>query len=70
MTNPRLPSLNLIRVFETAARPMNFQGAADEPFVSPPAVSHHIQALEASLGVTILKREHRKSAPTAQGTSY
>ncbi len=70
MTNPRLPSLNLIRVFETAARRMSFKGAAEELFVSPPAVSHQIKALEDSLGVTLFKRENRKIALTAEGKRY
>lgn len=70
MTQQRLPSLNLIRVFETAARRMSFKDAADELFVSPPAVSHQIKTLEDCLGVSLFKRENRKISLTAEGKRY
>tara|TARA_R110002072_G_scaffold284396_5_gene448730 strand:+ start:68542 stop:69450 length:909 start_codon:yes stop_codon:yes gene_type:complete len=70
MATQRLPSLNLIRVFETAARRMSFRDAADELFVSPPAVSHQIKALEDYLGITLFKRENRKISLTAEGKRY
>ena len=70
MTNQRLPSLNLIRVFEIAARRLSFKDAADELFVSPPAVSHQIKALEEYLGITLFKRENRKISLTAEGRRY
>ncbi|MBC53049.1 MAG: hypothetical protein CMQ34_04345 [Gammaproteobacteria bacterium] len=70
MANQRLPSLNLIRVFETAARRLSFKEAAEELFVSPPAVSHQIRALEEHLGITLFKRENRKIALTAAGKRY
>jgi LysR family glycine cleavage system transcriptional activator len=70
MTNPRLPSLNLIRVFEVAARRMSFKAAAEELFVSPPAVSHQIKALEENLGVVLFKRENRNISLSAEGKRY
>lgn len=70
MTKQHLPSLNLIRVFEVAARRMSFKDAADELFVSPPAVSHQIRALEENLGVILFKRENRKISLTADGKRY
>lgn len=70
MANQHLPSLNLIRVFEAAARCMSFKDAADELCVSPPAVSHQIRALEEHLGVTLFKRESRKISLTAEGKRY
>jgi LysR family glycine cleavage system transcriptional activator len=70
MTNPRLPSLNLIRVFETASRRLSFKDAADELFVSPPAVSHQIRALEEHLGITLFNRENRRVSLTAEGKRY
>lgn len=70
MASQQLPSLNLIRVFEVAARRMSFKDAADELFVSPPAVSHQIKALEENLGVTLFKRENRKISLTADGKRY
>ena len=70
MPTPHLPSLNLIRVFEVAARRLSFKDAADELFVSPPAVSHQIKALEEALGVALFKRENRKISLTAEGKRY
>lgn len=70
MPTPHLPSLNLIRVFEVAARRLSFKDAANELFVSPPAVSHQIKALEENLGVTLFQRENRKIALTAEGKRY
>ncbi|WP_339674772.1 LysR family transcriptional regulator [uncultured Zhongshania sp.] len=70
MSNQHLPSLNLIRVFEVAARRMSFKDAADELFVSPPAVSHQIRALEENLGVTLFKRANRKITLTPEGKRY
>ena len=70
MPTPHLPSLNLIRVFEVAARRLSFKDAADELFVSPPAVSHQIKALEENLGVALFKRENRKISLTAEGKRY
>ena len=70
MSNQRLPSLNLIRVFETAARRLSFKDAADELFVSPPAVSHQIKALEEHLGITLFRRENRKISLTTEGKRY
>ena len=70
MPTPHLPSLNLIRVFEVAARRLSFKEAANELFVSPPAVSHQIKALEENLGVALFKRENRKISLTAEGKRY
>ena len=70
MPTPHLPSLNLIRVFEVAARRLSFKDAANELFVSPPAVSHQIKALEESLGVALFKRENRKISLTSEGKRY
>lgn len=70
MPSQHLPSLNLIRVFEVAARRMSFKDAADELCVSPPAVSHQIRVLEENLGVTLFKRENRKISLSAEGKRY
>jgi len=70
MPSQHLPSLNLIRVFEVAARRMSFKDAADELFVSPPAISHQIRVLEESLGVALFKRENRKISLTPDGKRY
>ena len=52
----RLPSLNALRAFETMARHLSLTKAARELHVTPAAVSHQIKALEADLGVTLLRR--------------
>jgi LysR family glycine cleavage system transcriptional activator len=53
---PRLPSLNALRAFEAAARHLSLTKAARELNVTPAAVSHQIKALEADLGVALLRR--------------
>ncbi len=52
----RLPSLNGLRAFEAAARHLSLTKAARELNVTPAAVSHQIKALEADLGVALLRR--------------
>ena len=52
----RLPSLNALRAFEAAARHLSLTKAADELSVTPAAVSHQIKALEADLGVALMRR--------------
>ena len=50
MDRRRLPPLNALRAFETAARHMNFTRAAEELSVTPGAVSQQIQNLEDYVG--------------------
>ncbi len=52
----RLPSLNALRAFEAAARHLSLTRAAQELHVTPAAVSHQIKALEADLGVCLMRR--------------
>src|ERR1700760_794979 len=52
----RLPPLNALRAFESAARHLNFSRAADELAVTPGAVSQQIQNLEDYVGVALFKR--------------
>ena len=42
----RLPPLNSLKSFESAARHLSFTKAADELFVTQAAVSHQIKLLE------------------------
>lgn len=65
----RLPPLNALRTFETAARTLNFSRAADELSVTPSAVSHQIRELEDRLGVVLFRRLNRGLALTAAGES-
>lgn len=52
----RLPSLNALRAFEAAARRRSLTKAAGELNVTPAAISHQIKALEADLGIVLLRR--------------
>ena len=51
----RLPPLNALRAFESAARLGSFVRAAEELAVTPTAVSHQIKTLEESLGVEFVR---------------
>jgi LysR family transcriptional regulator, glycine cleavage system transcriptional activator len=52
----RLPPLNALVVFETAARHLSFTRAADALNVTQAAISHQIKALEEWLGVELFHR--------------
>jgi len=52
----RLPSLNALRAFEAAARHRSLTNAAQELNVTPAAISHQVKALEADLGIGLLRR--------------
>ncbi len=56
MDRRRLPPLNALRAFESAARHMNFSRAADELSVTPGAVSQQIQNLEDYMGASLFRR--------------
>lgn len=62
-----LPSLELIRGFEAAARLASFTRAAEELFVTQSAVSRQVQALEEHLGVPLFERHHRAIQLTQAG---
>ena len=62
-----LPSLDLIRGFEAAARQLSFTKAANELFLTQSAVSRQVQALEAHLGVALFERRHREIRLTDAG---
>ncbi|MDZ4866390.1 MAG: LysR family transcriptional regulator [Alphaproteobacteria bacterium] len=47
----RLPPLNSLRAFESAARLLSFTRAADELSVTQSAVSHQVKALEDWAGI-------------------
>ncbi len=66
----RLPSLNMLRAFEAAARLASVTRAAQELHVTQSAVSHQIKALEAWLGVPLVARDGRRLGLTAQGAAY
>lgn len=63
----RLPPLQMLSVFESAARLASFTAAARELGSTQPAVSQRIVQLEAELGAPLFERGHRGVALTAEG---
>ncbi len=56
-----------LRVFYTAAKQLSFSRAAEELFISQPAVSKHIRALENYFKVKLFVRQGSKISLTADG---
>lgn len=65
----RLPSLDLLRGFEAAARHLSFTQAARELHVTQSAVSRQIKTIEEQLGVTLFRRLNRALLLTEEGQS-
>jgi DNA-binding transcriptional LysR family regulator len=63
----RLPSLDLLRGFEAAARNLSFTRAAEELFVTQSAVSRQVKTIEDHLGVPLFARRHRALVLTEAG---
>jgi len=63
----RLPSLNALRAFETAARHQSFARAAAELHVTEGAISRHVKLLEEELGLPLFIRRPRKVELTEHG---
>ena len=63
----RLPSLDTLRAFESAARHLNFTKAANELHVTQSALSQRIGALEAELGFALFTRRGRQMQLTQKG---
>ena len=55
----RMPPLNALRAFESAARHLSLKRAAKELSVTPAAISHQVKALEEYLGVRLFRRLNR-----------
>jgi LysR family glycine cleavage system transcriptional activator len=66
----KLPSLNGLKVFEVAARHLNFRLAAEELGVTQGAVAQQVRGLEAELGIRLFERLPRTLALTGEGMSY
>ena len=64
---PRLPSLDLLRGFEAAARLLSFTKAGEELHLTQSAVSRQVQELEGQLGVALFQRKHRALVLTQAG---
>lgn len=65
-----LPSLELLKAFEAAARYLSFTRAGAELFLSQSAVSRQIQLLEAQLGLPLFIRRTRALSLTDAGQRY
>lgn len=63
----RLPPLNSLRAFESAARLLSFKKAAEELSVTPTAVSHQIKLLEEFLDLPLFRRLTRALELTPEG---
>jgi putative choline sulfate-utilization transcription factor len=61
-------SLDVLRVFESAARQLSFTAAASELGSSQPAISQQIKRLEQQLAVRLFDRVYRGIALTEAGT--
>ncbi|BBP64692.1 transcriptional regulator [Pseudomonas sp. Cab53] len=66
----RIPSLNGLKAFESAARHMSFTKAAEELNVTQTAVSHQIRRLEEELGVRLFLRLKDGLALSREGQAY
>ena len=66
--SPRnLPSLDLLRGFEAAARNLSFTKAGAELFLTQSAISRQVKAVEGQLGVALFVRKHRALLLTEAG---
>lgn len=65
----RLPSLDTLRAFESAARHLNITKAANELHVTQSALSQRIGALEAELGFALFLRRGRQIELTPKGAA-
>lgn len=70
MNTKKLPPLNALKAFESAARHLNFTKAAEELFVTQAAVSHQIKLLEDFLSVQLFHRRNRLLELTELGLQY
>jgi LysR family transcriptional regulator, glycine cleavage system transcriptional activator len=67
MSSSRLPPLNALRAFETAARHLSFAIAARELHVTPAAISHQVKGLEDYFGQRLFRRLKRGLELTRAG---
>jgi DNA-binding transcriptional LysR family regulator len=70
MANRDLPSLDLLKGFEAAARHLSFTRAGAELFLTQSAISRQVQALEEQLGVRLFQRKIRALLLTDEGQRY
>jgi DNA-binding transcriptional LysR family regulator len=70
MATRDLPSLDLLKGFEAAARHLSFTKAGEELFLTQSAISRQVQALEEQLGVQLFQRRIRALLLTDEGQRY
>lgn len=63
----RALSFHQLEVFHTVARLLNFSRAAEELYISQPAVSKQVKELEKALGTQLFRREGRRVQLTDAG---
>lgn len=63
----RRPPIRALEVFEAAARHLSFKSAAEELFLTPSAVTRHVQTLEERLGAQLFERRNRTVSLTSAG---
>jgi DNA-binding transcriptional LysR family regulator len=66
----QLPSLDLLKGFEAAARLLSFTRAGAELHLTQSAVSRQIRELEEQLGAALFERRHRALALTEAGRQF
>ena len=62
-----MPSLDLLKGFEAAARHLSFTRAAEELYLTQSALSRQVQTLEEQLGTALFERRHRALLLTEAG---
>jgi LysR family transcriptional regulator, glycine cleavage system transcriptional activator len=67
MSHDRLPPLNALRAFDSAARHLSFARAAEELDVTPGAISQQIRVLEDFVGQPLFRRMGRSVELTDPG---
>src|SRR2546429_3581542 len=60
-------TIHQLTVLRTVARHLSYTKAAEELYLSQPAVSQHVRTLEQSLGVHLFRRSGRGIVLTAAG---
>ena len=66
----RLPPLIALPAFEASARLLSFTQAAEELYVTQPAISRQIRILEENLGVRLFDRSYRQIKLTEDGQRF
>ncbi len=62
--------LRQLKYFITVVECNSFTHAAEQCYISQPAISQQIQALERDLGVQLIRREKRKFSLTPSGEYF